>query len=286
MPRTAADRAGATGGCGRARMNLMTRFAAALLLAPALCAQLATDVFRKAPPVVEEALRARIQQFYQLQVEGKGRQAEALVAEDTKDYYYSSGQPKYAGFSIESIEWSEDFTRAKATLICHTYVMMPGFADKPLPVPTPSYWRLEDGQWVWYVDEAARNMTPFGRMRPGEAGGAPTAIPAMPTPEEAMKLIQRVTADKTAVTLDPAKPSSDQVTISNPLPGAVTIKVSVPELQGLEVQVAEPAIKPGEKTAVIFRYKPGKTRLSAPATAIIHVETTGQSFPIQIRFAN
>jgi hypothetical protein len=265
-------------------MGPMTRFIAALLLVvPAPAAQLATDVFRKAPPVVEEALRARIQAFYQLQIDGQGRQAEALVAEDTKDYYYNSNKPKYVGFKIERIDWSEDFTRADAIVVCQTYVLMPGFADKPLPVPTRSRWKLEDGQWFWYVDQEARTMTPFGNMKPGQGGGAAGLPAAMPTQEEAVKLIQQVTADKSLVKLDPAKPSSDQVTISNPLPGPVGIKVRAPETPGLEI-VAEAAVKPGQKSAVIFRYKPGKAKPPAPVIAIIDVETTGQTFSVRIEF--
>ena len=44
------------------------------------------------PPEVEQALCARIGEFYQDQVGGKFRQAEALVAEETKDYFYSASQ--------------------------------------------------------------------------------------------------------------------------------------------------------------------------------------------------
>ena len=43
-------------------------------------------------PEVDQALRARIAEFYQDHVGGKFRQAEALVAEETKDYFYSASQ--------------------------------------------------------------------------------------------------------------------------------------------------------------------------------------------------
>lgn len=47
---------------------------------------------RSASPEVNQALRARIAEFYQEQVGGKFRHAEALVAEETKDYFYSASQ--------------------------------------------------------------------------------------------------------------------------------------------------------------------------------------------------
>jgi hypothetical protein len=47
---------------------------------------------RSASPEVDPARSARIGEFYQEQVGGKFRQAEALVAEETKDYFYSPSQ--------------------------------------------------------------------------------------------------------------------------------------------------------------------------------------------------
>lgn len=266
-------------------MRLMIRFTSALLIVPALAAQMATDVFTKAPPAVEEALRERIQQFYQLHREGKFRQAEALVAEDTKDFFYSSNKPKYVSFKIDRIDWSEEFTKAKATVVCEMFVMVPGFAGKPLPVPTPSTWKVENGQWVWYVSEEARNATPFGQMKPGTGGsGAAPSLPALPTLEEGIRLISRVSADKSSVKLNTAEPSSDQVTITNEMPGAIKISVSAPEVPGLEIQ-AEPSIEPGGKSIVTFRYKPGNVKPAAPVTATITAEN-GQSFPVRVEFVN
>ena len=42
------------------------------------------------PPEVDQALRARISEFYQDHVDGKFRQAEALVAAETKDSFYGA----------------------------------------------------------------------------------------------------------------------------------------------------------------------------------------------------
>jgi hypothetical protein len=60
----------------------MPRFLIGFLCAVA-AAQQPAELFSKAPPTVDAALRARISKFYQLHVESKFRQAEALVAEDT-----------------------------------------------------------------------------------------------------------------------------------------------------------------------------------------------------------
>jgi hypothetical protein len=262
------------------------RFAIGILMATAAAwGQLTTDVLSKAPPAVDEALRARISRFYQLHVEGKFRQAEELVAEDSKDFFYSANKPKYTAFEISRIDYSENFTKAKATVVCHMYVMVPGFADKPLPVPTPSLWKQVDGQWYWYIDQESINRTPFGTMKAGTATGAPGAsLPAMPSPEQAMKLLEQVAADRSEVRLNPDAPSTAQVTIKNGMPGVVSLAVSAPKVEGLEIKPDQPSIKGGASGTVSFSYKPGKKKPAGPIAASIRVEQTGQMIPVKIIF--
>src|SRR5260221_234676 len=113
----------------------MLRSALFFFFAAGLFAQ-ADDPFNRPPADVDQALRARIQEFYQFQVKGDFRRAEALVAEDTKDFYYSANKTKYLSTEISRIQYSDNFTRAKATILCEQYVMIPGFSDKPIKVPT------------------------------------------------------------------------------------------------------------------------------------------------------
>src|SRR6187401_2055965 len=108
------------------------------ILATALYGQAPADLFHKPPAGVDEALRARINEFYRHHVKQQFRQAEALVAEDTKDFFYSHNKPQYLSFEISRIEYSKDFTKAKATIIGEQYIMMPGFTDKPMKIPQPS----------------------------------------------------------------------------------------------------------------------------------------------------
>src|SRR5690242_243224 len=98
----------------------MLRFVSVLWLCAGLC--LAQTSSGKPPAGVDEALRARINQFFQFMVDAKYRQAEALVAEDSKDLYYDGQKPRFLNYELKSIEYSDEFTRAKATLMCETLV--------------------------------------------------------------------------------------------------------------------------------------------------------------------
>lgn len=60
------------------------RVAFLLLFSVVTFAQQSDDLFEKAPPNVDEALRARITEFYQYFVDGKFRDADGLVADDSK----------------------------------------------------------------------------------------------------------------------------------------------------------------------------------------------------------
>ena len=70
----------------------------------AVFAQTPTDVFHKAPPHVDEALRTRVSQFLQAHVDGKFRNAIDLVADNSKDFYFAMEKRKYLSFEIVKID--------------------------------------------------------------------------------------------------------------------------------------------------------------------------------------
>src|SRR5579871_2216187 len=96
----------------------MFRLTTLTLIAAAACAQNPADLFNRAPADIDQALRARISEFYQYHVTGEYRKAEALVAEDTKDFFYDHNKPRYLSFQISKIKYNEDFTKAEATVLC------------------------------------------------------------------------------------------------------------------------------------------------------------------------
>src|SRR5215510_14145767 len=171
------------------------------ILAVACWAQTPADLFNRAPKAVDDALRARIAEFYQDHIDAKYRQAEKLVAEDSKDFFYTANKPKYLGFHIERIEYNDDFSKAHATMVVEQFVLMPGLtADKPLKVPIPSRWKLVDGQWYWYVNHEELKRTPFGTVTPGQETAG--QLPRIPSAEEMTGILKQVKADRTKVELE------------------------------------------------------------------------------------
>ncbi len=255
-----------------------------ILLLPLLgLAQSPADLFQKAPPDVEEALRPRVQQFFQYHVDGKFRLAETLVAEDSKDFFYSANKPRYLSFEISKIEYSDEFTKAKATVICEMFIPVLGFTTTPMKVPIPSHWKLVDGVWYWYVDTSKLNETPFGTMKPGPNGGGAAGLPAPPTPETAKQLLAgAVRVDKSSVQFKPGVNATDHVTIENHMPGKITLALNSPAGDSLELKLDRTALNAGEKAVLLVHAKPETP--PHPRTVNVRVVETNQVLPVKISF--
>jgi hypothetical protein len=254
------------------RLTLLALLAAVAWSQPA-------DPFKPKPPAeVDQALRARIQEFFDLHVKAQYRKAEELVAEDTKDYFYTHDKPKYLSCEITKIEYSDNFTKASSVVTCMRYIMMPGFSDRPMKVPGTNTWKLENGKWVWYVDQDALLNTPFGRMKPGDFPGngstpPPPSLANIPTNGDF--LMKQVKMDPQSVQLKPGETA--QVTITNGAPGPVDLVV-YGKLAGVDTKFDRPKLKSGEKATLTFTAAKG-----AKSGALnVVVEQTTQTLPVQI----
>jgi hypothetical protein len=205
----------------------------------------------------ENALRERVKQFYQLQVDKKYRQAEAFIADDTKDDYYVARKPDLKGFSVEKIELLKDGAQAKVLIKAKVVVLMPGAGAQIFDMPTPTYWKLENNEWRWYIPAEMKTATPFGKMKTGESGpdtlSMKGAAPGGISNPNLGALQGSIKADKSEVTLSAETPDS-AVTISNELPGPVDLRIDphVQIIQGLEFKLDKTHLEQGEKTTAHF----------------------------------
>jgi len=245
------------------------------LLFPAIAATAWAQQTAPAAAEAEKALRARAEQFYQLEVDKNFRGAWALVAEDTKDYFFNAGRPDIQGFTIDKIEFLEGGKSARVMVKTKAVMRAPGLAAIAVDAPVVSTWKVDNGDWYWYVDQSGIVDTPFGKMPTSAAAGGPGAIPGIPN---LASLKTQMSIDRTDVVLSEAAPVQT-VMLTNPLPGPVTIELQSPGVDGLIVEVDNKQVASQKQAKLTFRAKPG----AKPNGRVgIDVQPLGQHFDVTV----
>ncbi len=246
-------------------------------------------LFEKAPPAVDEALRARITKFFEAHVTGRLRAADEVVAEDSKEAFFSANKPRCYSFEIVNIDYAENFTRAKAVVTCEMEHPAPGLAGVKVKAPRTSLWKLEGGQWWYYIDPNAGYQTPFGVMRPGPGQGTlPPGIAPGVRPQASVDpqvTLSWVRPSKFELRFSSAKAGSDEVTLANKGPAAATLIMAYSEMPGLEITLDRKEIPPGDAARLTARWAPGKLPPPPTIPISIVVQPTGQLVMIRVEFA-
>ncbi len=232
------------------------------------------------PPEVDAALRARIEDFYQLQVDRKFRQAEQLVAADTKDFYYESRKPDLRTIEITEIQYTPDFQTAKVTLASRMQIMIPGAPPQVMNIPFASYWKIERGEWCWYIDRDKLLDTPFGRVKE-KGSGATQDLATLKERISTAGLMDGVHADPMIIELDLAKPPAVQIIkLKNFLPGPVTVQ-SINSPPALTIEIAKPDLGADESTVAIITFTGSSER---PGQVTLRILPMGQIIALPIHY--
>jgi hypothetical protein len=251
------------------------------------CACLPLFAQEKPPAGVDEALRARITKFYQAHVDGKFRVANQYVAEDSLDYFFEIEKNRYLSFEPpEQITYSENFTKAKVLTVATAERRVARMGTMVMKQPVLSYWKVENGEWVWYHFKEKFVDTPFGRATiPDEADADLRKRTANFKRVSPADLMNQVSVDRSVVQLSSSEAASGTVTVSNSLPGQVTVDVNAPAAECLTVAVDKKTIKNGESAKVTFSCMPVTATPKGTITANIVVQPLNQIFPITVTFA-
>ena len=247
--------------------------------------QAATDIFEKAPPAVDEALRQRVSGFFQAHVDKKFRQADAFVAEDSKDAFFTMEKQPYLSFEIVKIVYSDQFTKAKVITANGMEWRSPRIGKVLVKPPMTSLWKLENGQWFWYVLPSEQHRdTPFGRMTPGPDNPNPTILDAFKgvSPQQ---VANSVKVDRPEVRLSSYEPASETVTVTNSMPGEVSLQLMVPLMAGLQAKLDKALLKPNDTATISFQYVPKDKSAKETVVVTLRVEQTNQNIPIRLTFA-
>lgn len=258
-----------------------------LLLGSAVGQSVGGKGFNRPPAGVDEALRARILEFYNLEQAGRFRQAESLVCEDSRDRYYDMEKQRWTSVELIQTLYEEGFTRARATMALGT--TMPTFSG-PIPVKAPltSLWHFENGAWCRYIPEPSKDgvPSPFGIMRPSAGpSSAPTPFGAgVPVPPSSpQELASMVKLSRAAVSL-PVAGGTETVEILNGMPGRVDVRMACPSVAGLQCKLSSEALSKGGKATLTLTYTPEQGAAPAPGEVHFIFEPLGTRKTVRVEF--
>ena len=277
----------------------MKCFALTMLFSGLLSAVPQADLFTKAPPEIDEALRARIMIFYRAHISGKYSDAFQVVAEDSRDTFLGSGRDPYKSCEITKITYTGEFTKANVVTACKGEYRWHG-ERMPATMAIPSTWKVENGQWFWYAPVMTNVETPFGISSKGpdtsDAGNAaPQKLAIPPDPIAAARdILQKVAIDRAEVQLKGYETSRDEIHLINSMPGPIHINITFPASKGVAVKPEKADVQAGEKLTIVFSYDLEEAAslcheclkfVKPTIMANLQVEPTGQTLPIKITFA-
>jgi hypothetical protein len=262
----------------------MWKTAISTVLVSSAAAQTAPNLFNKAPANVADALKLRASEFYQDHVDGKYRKAEGLVAEDSKDGFYAAQKPEILNYSFGDITYSENYTKAKIVVVGKIMMSFLGLSGPQLmDVPFPSYWKLENGKWVWYIYKDPNRMTPFGKAngKTAAAVGSDPAAAFASAPNLEM-VLNGVKADRKDILLPKLVGASQTVTLTNSLPGLVTLGFDAEQYPGLAVKLEPRQLKTGQKAVLTIEGLAAKTYPTRVVRVI--VQPSNQAIDVIVKF--
>ena len=261
----------------------MWKPAVTCVLIASASAQTTPSAFSKAPKNVEDALKARVNQFYQYHVDNKYRLAEALVATEAKDGFYAANKPLLESFKLGEIVYSDHYTKAKVTVVGKMMMNFMGMAaPQMMDVPFPSYWKLQGGKWVWFIYSDPNRMTPFGRANgPTSSGSAPNPADAFRSAPNVAAIQSGVKTDKGVLALAKSPGSKDTLTLTNTLQGPVSLSIDS-DSPGLVVKLEPRDLKAGEKSVVTVEAEAAKAYPNRVVRVL--VKPSNQAIDINVKF--
>lgn len=246
------------------------------------------------PPEVDQALRARVTEFFQYHVEGGPafRKAMDLVADDTKDYYFGAMKYQFKSFHIDTVKFNDDFTQADVTVTGQRiWQPRPDFPPTILATPMLTRWKIEKGLWVWYYNPSTEWLTPMGPSdRSAIQTPIPTAVPQLDASHiatSAQNIFRQSSINKNLVNLSTDKPSSDQVVFHNGQGGAVKLVLQdSPSIPGFTASFDKSNLNANEDAILKIQYQPGDKAAAPPAQVNLQfvVEPLNEPFGVTVKF--
>ncbi len=192
----------------------------------------------------EAAVRARAQAFFDLQVAKKYRQGEAMVADESKDAYYDGRKFNIDNYTITKVQVAEGNTAADVTIKAKVTLMVPAIGQTVhTEAAETTHWKLEKGEWVYFIDTDKALVTPFGKLNPQAAADKPPVPGGLNGRPDLASMMHAVQIEKDSVELKPGE--TQTLKVSNALPGPVDLTMENFSLAGVSAKLDKRHLEQG-----------------------------------------
>jgi hypothetical protein len=249
----------------------------------ALCMAAACLAAQSAPPAAgpeQKAEEARVleraQRFYELLVAGKARASEEFVCAAGKDDYYAAPKTKPLGAEVGQVQIQPDGKTALVlTMVEDEHILPMGGQKRIMKMSTPTTWKLESGQWCYYLEPAPQKTSAEAAKTPeagtrdlSKLGQAPAGVKIADIP----RLAHAVTASKLQFRIPDDADGKDEIVVTNGLNGPVKLVYGCRKIPGLECKSDKESIGHGGQARLTVEFKFSGTKLPHGVKAALWVE--------------
>jgi hypothetical protein len=236
-----------------------------------------------APPAIDNALRERVNHFYQAFLEAKFRRADEVVHEDSKDFFFSSQKRQYKAFSITSITYRNNFQEAEVMTLVDADMPTPMAGPMAMKLPMTTQWKMDQGKWWWYVRAQETFSTPFGQYKRD-----PNAPATMKPPTEAERInpfaqVAQMKVEPSPIALNPGNSWKAVARLANTVAGPIELELEMPaDAAGLSARLSKPDLNRGEATEIALEYKLAPGEPDRSLTFHVVVKPIGRKIPVKV----
>jgi hypothetical protein len=167
------------------------------------------------------------------------------------------------------------------------------------PRPLSHHWRVEDGEWVWFVpkiDPCEGVDSPVGlKFKVPCKDGVPIEN-ANEVAEKQLKemisanevrpdqFLKRVQISSSSASLSATVPSEAEITITNNFAGPLDLSLVATDLAGLTLKLDPAKVEPNSAAKLRLSYQPGKSAPPGGFDFRVHAEPLNLNFPIHVTF--
>jgi hypothetical protein len=228
-----------------------------------------------ASPQSEKTLRERAGLFLQYTIDHSYSKAYTLVAEDTKDWYLTSGKPQYTKYHVDKVEFSKDRLHAKVTATVTRVLSIQG-REVSTELAVVDLWEFVGGKWMWYHDKNVL-VTPFGDVRVDPTKGVKVDDKTLPrdmSPEAAEKAASTLsldaTTDKRELYFVKEEMADQDVVLHNGLKGVIRVELDIiGDYRAFSVDPGEAQLLSDGDLKIHVHYKPVKDPVAASLRILI-----------------